>query len=213
MCNTNPRQTFFPLFLGTILEPLGITILAIALRGDNLKLIYGMLALTGIGTGIRLMPGTLHGVGYFPTQVSSIVSLMSLANSLGGAISTTLLLNIFNNTIRTSSTDIGGSSTSGSSIEAIAALPPALQAAFRSDARRGIVLGFFALSAFAWLGCVAMMGLGNVKIGQGVEGEEGKRDDEVIEGSYIVSLIMGTKDKHRPFSNSSEEGRRGFVEA
>jgi hypothetical protein len=208
MCNTNPRQTFFPLFLGTILEPLGITVLATALRSNNLKLIYGMLALTGIGTGIRLMPGTLHGVGYFPTHVSSIVSLMSLANSLGGAISTTLLLNIFNNMIRTSNT---GAATSGSSFEAIAALPPALQAAFRSDARRGIVLGFLALSAFAWFGCVAMMGLGNVKIGPGVEEEEGTRDDEVLEGSYVVSLLIGRKDKATPKANNREEDRGGLV--
>jgi hypothetical protein len=203
MCNIRPRQTFFPLFLGTILEPLGITILAIALRGDNLKLTYGMLAMTGVGTGIRFMPGTLHGVGYFPKQISSIISLMSLSTSLGGAISTTLLLNIFNNTIRTSDSNLAVMFTSSSSFEAIAALPPAVQAAFRSDARRGIVLGFFALSAFAWLGCIAMMGLGNVKIGQGADGEEAKREDEIVKGSYVVSfLTSGNCESERSSSQA-----------
>ena len=67
-CNVYPRTTFHPLFIGTLLEPLGITILAVALRSGNLHLIYGMLALTGVGTGARFMPGTLHGVGYYPGQ-------------------------------------------------------------------------------------------------------------------------------------------------
>ncbi|EPE32231.1 MFS general substrate transporter [Glarea lozoyensis ATCC 20868] len=182
-------QTFFPLLTGTLLEALGITVLATALQADNLKLIYGMLVLTGIGTGLRIMPGTLHGVGYFPTQISSIVSLMSLATSLGGVISTTLLLNIFNNTI--SSSDLNAiSSAKTATSEAIAGLPSGIRDAFRDDARRGIVLGFFALSAFAWVGCVVVLGLGNVWVEKGGEGK-----GEVVEGSYLGSLVGGRKEE------------------
>src|SRR6187402_450592 len=96
-CNVWPLQTFFPMLLGTIIEPLGITILAVGINSDRLPLVYGMLALTGVGTGIRFMPGTLHGIGYFPNYKASIVSLMSLAVSLGGTFATTVMLNIFNN--------------------------------------------------------------------------------------------------------------------
>ena len=56
-CNIYPRQTWFPLTFGTIIEPLGITMLAVALGWGNLPVIYGMLALAGAGTGIRFMPG------------------------------------------------------------------------------------------------------------------------------------------------------------
>jgi hypothetical protein len=51
-------MTFPPLAIGTVVEAVGITLLAAALSWAHLPTIYGMLALTGVGTGIRLMPGT-----------------------------------------------------------------------------------------------------------------------------------------------------------
>lgn len=56
-CNIYPRQTWFPLAFGTLIEPLGITLLAVAINWDNVPIICGMLGLTGVGTGIRFMPG------------------------------------------------------------------------------------------------------------------------------------------------------------
>lgn len=56
-CNVYPRQTWFPLAFGTLVEPLGITLLAVAINWDNVPVICGMLGLTGVGTGIRFMPG------------------------------------------------------------------------------------------------------------------------------------------------------------
>jgi hypothetical protein len=58
-CNIYPRQTWFPLAFGTLVEPLGITLLAVAMNWDNVPIICGMLGLTGVGTGIRFMPGIL----------------------------------------------------------------------------------------------------------------------------------------------------------
>ncbi|TVY81467.1 Efflux pump FUS6, partial [Lachnellula suecica] len=178
-CNKFPRQTFFPLLLGTIIEPLGITLLAVFLNGNNLHVIYGMLALTGVGTGLRFMPGTLHGIAYFPNQIASIVSMMSLSVSLGGTIATTLMLNIFNNTLRTSGLSFTGGDSS--SFDAIASMPAQDQDYFREKAKRGIVLAFYALSAFCWLGVLACMILGNVRIGK-----DGRKD-EICKGSYIGS--------------------------
>jgi hypothetical protein len=40
-----------------MIEPLGITLLATFLKSGNLPAIFGMIAFTGIGTGIRFMPG------------------------------------------------------------------------------------------------------------------------------------------------------------
>lgn len=184
LCNTWPRQTWWPLFIGTIIEPLGITLLAVALSDENVNLIYGMLALTGVGTGIRFMPGTIHGVGYHPDRIASIVSLLLLAAALGGTFSMTIMLNIFNNKMRRDGISFAGTSESFAAIEAMS---PQKQDYLRGKAKGAIALAFFAISAFMWLGCVSMLGLGNVDIGK----EKGEGEDlaNVTKGSYIGSLL------------------------
>jgi hypothetical protein len=57
LCNIWPGQTWLPLALGTIIEPTGIVMIAVAIGMDQESLVFGMLALSGIGTGIRFMPG------------------------------------------------------------------------------------------------------------------------------------------------------------
>ena len=187
-CNVYPRKTFHPLALGTLLEPLGLTILAVALRSGHINLIFGMLALTGVGTGIRFMPATLHGVGYYPGQIASIVSLILLSSSLGGTFATTIMLNIFNNKLSGSGISFHGDDEG--SFKAIASMSPQAQAFLRDHARIGISLAFFAISAFGWLGVVAAMGLGNVDIGSKKNGSAG---DRVMKGSYVGSLLRGRK--------------------
>jgi len=169
LCNVYPRQTWWPLFLGTLVEPIGITVLAVALSSRSTALIYGMLVLTGVGTGIRLMPGTLHGVGYFPNKVASIVSLILLSVALGGTFGMTIMLNIFNSRMSTN----GASFASGtsSSFKSIAQLPQEQQENIREQAKESITIAFFALSGFLWFGCILMALLGNVDIGK-KQGEE-----------------------------------------
>lgn len=187
--------------------------LAVALSGSNLPTIYGMLALTGVGTGIRFMPGTflghshhsifpvgfngdrtgtLHGVGYFPTQIASVVSLMSFSVSLGGTFATTIMLSIFNNSMRKSG--LSFSSTSSSSLDAISSLSPTEQAYLREKSKSSITLSFFAISAFMWLGVLAVSQLGNVDIARNGEGDkEGGEEGpggKVVRGSYIRSLLQ-----------------------
>jgi hypothetical protein len=177
LVNHSPRQTFFPLFFGTILEPLGITILAVALHAGNTHLIFGMLVLTGIGTGLRFMPGTLHGVGYYRTQIAAIVPLMSLSVNLGGTLATTVMLNIFQNEI--SKDGLSFQASESSSFDAIDALPADQQAFFRKSVTHGLVVAFYAITAFMWLGAVASTFLGNVRIGR-----DGERD-RITKGSFV----------------------------
>jgi hypothetical protein len=189
-------------------------LLAVALNGGNLPTIYGMLAMTGVGTGIRFMPGkfrgqasispvdinddrlgTLHGVGYFPTQIASIVSLMSFFVSLGGAFATTIMLNVFNNSMRQAG--LSFSSTSSSSLDAISSLSPTEQAYLREKSKSSITLSFFAISAFMWLGVLAVSELGNVDITKS-RTDKGQRTEDrpngnVTKGSYIRSLIQRHK--------------------
>lgn len=177
-----PLATIPPLLLGTIIEPLGITILAYALSTGNLHLIYGMLAFTGIGTGIRLMPGTIHGIGYFPSHIASIVSLMSLSVTLGGTLATTVMLNIFNGSLHRHGLDFN--SESSGSFGQIAGLPVDELVVFREQASQGIQLAFYAITAFMWLGVLACCGLGNVRIGR-----EG-RGDRLIRGSWVGYMLF-----------------------
>jgi hypothetical protein len=64
-CNIWPRQTWLPLAVGTIIEPVGIIMIAVAIGLDNKTLVFGMLGLAGVGTGIRFMPGPY----FFPESV------------------------------------------------------------------------------------------------------------------------------------------------
>jgi len=210
-CNVYPRQTWFPLAFGTLIEPLGITLLAVAINWDNVPIICGMLGLTGVGTGIRFMPGnytscyiftsshtdhkprtgSLHGVGYFPNKIASIISMVSLAVALGGTFSMTLMFTVFNNLLSNAGIVLKGDSSS--SLDQISALSPARQAYIRSEVKTAISTSFFALCSFLWLGLVAVAFLGNVDItkrGKGLEdGEVRDFSENVIQGSFIGSLF------------------------
>jgi hypothetical protein len=185
--NVFPRQTWYPLFLGTVIEPLGITLLAAAISWGHLPTVYGMLALTGVGTGIRFMPGTLHAIGYYPKHVASLVSMMSLASSLGGTLALTIMLNIFNNHLAGKGVAVSGVQSVGMG---------ALSDDVRNVAKKGIVVAFFAITSFLWLGVGACAGLGNVWIvkegeveGSGGEEGEGVNMGNVCEGSFLGSLV------------------------
>ena len=185
-----PRRTFPPLFIGTLVEPLGMTLLAHALTVESEGLIFGMLALTGVGTGIRLMPGTLHGVAYHPNNIAPMVSLLLLASSLGGALGLTVMENIFNGHLSHAGFKFGSSNLV--SLGTIAGLDDATKQMLVDTAKRAIVLAFYAITSFLWLGMVSMIGLGNVNIGKRANGK--KSQDKVWMGSYPVGLLMRRKD-------------------
>jgi hypothetical protein len=96
-CNLWPRQTFLPLFLGSIIEAVGVGMLAWALYMEKTPVIYGMMALTGAGTGLRMMPGRLHAIGFFPNNIATVVSFMGIAVPLGGTLALTIMSTVFNN--------------------------------------------------------------------------------------------------------------------
>jgi len=137
-----------------------------------------MLALTGVGTGIRFMPGTLHGIGYFPDMVASIVSLILLSVALGGTFGMTVMLNIFNNHM--SEKGISFTSATSSSFQSIAELPQEQQDYVREQAKDSITLALFALSGFLWFGCVLMALLGNVDIGK--DGWNDEENENITKG-------------------------------
>lgn len=98
LCNTWPRQTFPPLLLGSVLEAVGLGVLAWALHSESKGVIFGMMAMTGAGTGLRILPGSLHAIGFFPDHVATVVSLMAVASPFGGTLAMTIMSAVFNNT-------------------------------------------------------------------------------------------------------------------
>lgn len=198
-CNIWPRKTWWPLFLGTLIEPTGIVLLAVALGSDNVALICGMIALSGVGTGMRFMPGTLHGVGYFPRDIAAVVSITSLAVAIGGVFSLTFMFSIFNNKMQKYGIDLrAGSSNSFSGIQG---LNEGAQAYLKDSARESIRVAMFAMTSFLWLGIPAMGALGNVRISKGevVEAQQDELDfsRNVCKGSYLGSMVKKRKGNAR----------------
>lgn len=95
--NVWPRQTLHPLLLGSISSSVGITVLTWAISAGQINTIYGMMALTGYGVGIRLSPASMHGLAYFPASTAAITSLFSFAVPFGGMIALTTMSTVFNN--------------------------------------------------------------------------------------------------------------------
>jgi len=135
------------------------------------------------------MPETLHGTGYYPRDIASIMSLMMLGVSLGGTFTMTLMFTIFNNEMHHAGISLDSSSTS--SFDAISQLPPDTQAYIKEQATVAISLAFFAMSAFLWVGVPAMAFLGNVNLKTKSDGVAGARDfsNNVVKGSYVSSLV------------------------
>lgn len=99
LSNVWPRGTFFPLFLGSVIEAVGVGMIAWAMSTGHVASVYGMVAFSGVGTGLRFMPGTLHAVGFFPNDIASIVSLMGIASPFGGAVALTVMSTVYNNLV------------------------------------------------------------------------------------------------------------------
>lgn len=138
MFSTNvwPRQTLPALLLGSITSAVGITVLAWAINVGRISIIYGMMALTGHGIGMRVIPASLHGLAYFPTQTSAITLIGSFAMPFGGTVSLTIMSTVFNN-----------------------------KSGFQhTDPKRGIMFAFISLIPFMWLCVVLVTFFGNVWI-------------------------------------------------
>jgi len=84
--------------LGCVIEGVGVGVLAYALYIEHTPTIFGMMAMTGAGTGLRFMPGSLHAIGFFPNNLATVVSFMGVALPFGGTVALTIMATVFNNT-------------------------------------------------------------------------------------------------------------------
>jgi hypothetical protein len=84
--------------LGTILECIGMGLMAWACWTERVANVYGFMALIGVGFGLRFMAGPLHGIGLFRQHRASVLALMALSIPLGGTLGLTVMSAVFNNT-------------------------------------------------------------------------------------------------------------------
>jgi hypothetical protein len=156
-CNWWPRQTFLPLFLGSLTEATGISVLAWALDRGHPTTIGFMMGLTGAGTGLRFMPGSLHGIGFFPNDIAAVIAMTSFAVPFGGTLAMTLMSSVFFN-------KVGFSITQSPTQPGLPKLPPEILGRLQHEIKKGVVFAFISILPFMWICVLAAASLGNVKI-------------------------------------------------
>ncbi|KAI2625255.1 MFS general substrate transporter [Hypomontagnella submonticulosa] len=181
-CNGWPRQTFLPLFLGSLIEAVGIGMLAWALYFEHTPTIYGMMALTGAGTGMRFMPGNLHAVGFFRGHIATVISITSVTTTFGGTLALTIMSTVFNNI-----SGISRGSPFQKNYNISGNLSDEAKSALINGVKNGIAWAFVSLTPFMVLCVIAAACLGNVTIAK--ETNEDGSGHRLTHGSYLLSLI------------------------
>lgn len=171
-----PRSTFPPLLLGSLLETAGFAGLIPALHSGHVGVIAGMMALAGAGTGVRLMPLTLHVSAVQPARLARALSVVDFCVPFGGTIALAVMGSVFNNKLLVVGDGGAVGGAKGPSLDAIAALPVELQDHFRGSARHAVEMAFVAILPVIGLAVVAAGGLGNVRVRKwDREGDDGAR--------------------------------------
>lgn len=211
MCNVWPRQTFPPLFWGSIVEAVGLGLLTWAVASRQTTLVNVFLAIAGAGTGLRFMPNVLHAAGIWPDRIAAMQSVLSFTLPLGETISISMMGSVFGNKfsqyiraiIGPGINNSSGSSTSAANLNALDSLPPAILEATRHAAAKAVMWAFVSILPFVAISIVSAAFLGNVWIGQPskldksgrVEREEKKA--MVLNGVFLFAVARGNVEEER----------------
>lgn len=187
MTNKWPRNTFSPILLGTIVEAVGLGLLAWACWLNHIANVYGFMAMVGAGVGLRMMAAPLHGMGLFRQHRAAIIALMAVTIPLGGTIGLTIMSAVFNNT--------SGLSSHETELNSLDTRDGGPQDDIVQNAKMGVVWAFVALTPFTILSIVCACLIGNVKLGQGTGDQEDGGDNVVIRGVYLMTLFKGTSNR------------------
>jgi hypothetical protein len=182
MCNVWPRETFFPLFFGSTLEPLGVGMLTWGLHTGKPAVVSGLVGFAGVGTGLRLMPGMLHAVGLRSKLKSRGLAMMSFSYNFGGTVGIAVMSSVFANKISTQiahaslPSAVPVSSNATSSVNSINALPLADQVIVREWFSDACYWAYISIVPFLGLAGVLVFFLGNVKITSQKQNAQGEFD-------------------------------------
>lgn len=131
-------MTFPSVLLGTVVEAIGIGLLAWGIYVERNPVVFGMMALVGCGSGMRFMASPLHGIGLFRNFRASVIALMAVAVPFGGTIGLTIMSTVFNNT--------SGIDSNNSDFSQIHSQPEDLRDQAIHDAKMGVVWAFVAIT-------------------------------------------------------------------
>ncbi|ORY13697.1 major facilitator superfamily domain-containing protein [Clohesyomyces aquaticus] len=220
MCNVAPRQTFYPLALGSVLECLGMALLAWAVRIRHRSLVKGMLALAGAGTGLRFMPVVLHAAGIWQTRLAAILSLLSFAIPFGETIGISMMGSVFTNRFnaflkalnRDGQTHFTASGPPNLGI--FDGLPKEVKVLVQDRAAKAVMWAFVSILPFMAMAVVASFALGNVWIGRPAEREKnGVVKKEEVKGSVLYTYFVWAALTGRVGEQKSEVWRAEEGEA
>lgn len=181
-------------------------LLAWAVTTRHRATVNGMMALSGVGTGLRIMPINLHASGIWPNRLAAMLSLMAFCLPFGGTISMGLMGAVFTNKLKGSLRVIAGeyssfsiSSHGSQSLEFIDSLPEDVKEAVRNAAARAVMWAYISILPVMALAVLASLALGNVWIGK--RNTDGEASDEhdgreaVIYSTYLKALVQVSRDK------------------
>ncbi|KAJ8111534.1 hypothetical protein OPT61_g5895 [Boeremia exigua] len=196
MCNVRPAQTFYPLFIGSIVEGVGLAVLTYAVSIRHGTLVSVFLAISGAGTGLRFMPVVLHAAGIWSTRVPAMQSLLSFMLPLGETVGISMMGAVFTNKLGHYSSGIPGYSSAGN-LATLDGLSGPVKQAVQNAAARSVMWALITVLPFVGLSIIASLFLGNVWIGKIAKEEIGQHQHEatkgqVMYGVYILALFRGS---------------------
>jgi hypothetical protein len=186
MCNVYPRQTIWPLLIGTMVETGSVGALSWAISARQKTAVNVLMGVAGFGTGIRFMPENLHLTGMYRDKIAVILGLLSFAGPFGGTIALTVMGSVFQNKMSAYFGD-GNSSfkfdvSSPTALETINDLPPEKLEQFRSAAANAVSWSFISILPFLATSIIAALMLGNVWISQDKRLKKGASAAEIAVG-------------------------------
>ncbi|KAF2632210.1 MFS general substrate transporter [Macroventuria anomochaeta] len=203
LCNVRPAQTFFPLFVGSIVEGVGLAVLTYAVSIRHGTLVSVFLAISGAGTGLRFMPVVLHAAGIWSTRVPAMQSLLSFMLPLGETIGISMMGAVFTNKLRHYSSGISPEYSGIGNLATLDGLSGPVKDAVQNAAARSVMWALVTVLPFVGLAIIASAFLGNVWIGL-VAKEEKKGQAQqkatkgyVMYGVYLLAFFNGTVDANK----------------
>ncbi|KAF1996885.1 MFS general substrate transporter [Amniculicola lignicola CBS 123094] len=222
LCNGWPRQTFYPLFGGSIIETIGLAMLAYSTSTRQTALVNAMLALAGVGTGLRFMPVVLHGAGMWPTRIPAMQSLLSFMIPFGETIGISLMGSVFTNKFNSYLKNIDPGSGKAPfavngppNLNILNSLAAGPKLEVQEAAAKAVMWSFISILPFMGLSVLAAALLGNVWIGEAAnKARNGKPGRPEVKGRAMHrSLLLAViTDNVKTWTQEVEEKKNGRTE-
>ncbi len=224
-CNRFPRQTYFALCFGSLVECVGLSVLTYAVSIRHTTLVSVFLAVSGAGTGLRFMPVVLHAAGTWSTRIPSMQSLLSFMLPFGQTVGISLMSAVFSNKFDHYLAQINGGSGSAlpssgpPNLNILQNLPGEIKEDVQNAAAKAVMWALISVLPFVGLSFITSIFLGNVWIGKAAQRAEGNKSavpeqkGMVMYSSYLIALATGSISAHMEAldSDKEHEGQREKV--